>query len=794
MSVDFPTGKPLDNVYAIPGATVSMGLDVTGCCRLCLRDASSEQATHIDLLQQQEVGELIRDLYGLHVKRSERGSKCICLPCYKEATNLKKHRDLHRDKQKFVLVNQAILKSQADAFPAQAEPELEGGEPWSEPNDGYCPPISTPVDLLLTVDDCMRSKLFRDSLQDPFDLSYMKVSGPIYQEDSDSFLDIWHPTQLLCNKCLIQFENQTIMDAHHDKCRRKCIFCKRGYAFQESYNHHNCPKRDRFRLEKKRKYAEFMAETSFKHVKACVREKLPDSAPSTTAQVVHTAEADTLEILPLPDLLPAPAEVPHIDGEATLDVELSNLLERWYGQGEDQDHSNLGTIQITNDNGTITNSEFYSRVIDTAYRSESTIQRPAISVKPISQLINASIAQTLPNAPPESSLVAEEPPVEVIEIDDDDDVEVNPTTVSAPRTPQLTNAEQQALSESDILNIVKHFRGIDENESYLIKAKINGAQKLICISKRKNETNLQATNTPATVNNNSALQSVARRTATRPVVITPVVKQNSSSSTTEALNVSSTSTNPALVVRNVAAINGQQSSTVNSQATVPQLKIAHVQSLVQQAHTPRSAQSLGKMSNGKQATMVTQPINKQTHPGAANMISIPRKVPALVSQAKSSSGNQQQTAKGDARRIIVGSNSIKLLNNSARQPQPILPKQPHASATTLNSITTTTSTQQRIVFQRKHGQTVVQSAVSRTTSNVAIDGVSNGTSNGNGDGINSTDGPSNSLLRSQLLQRPTRMYPSSQAGASTPPGKAVISISPTGRHLQINNTTISRLN
>ncbi|XP_055530177.1 uncharacterized protein LOC129721524 [Wyeomyia smithii] len=775
-----------------------MGLDVTGCCRLCLKDASSEQATHIDILQQQEVGELVRDLYGLNIKRSERGSKYICLPCYKEAINLKKHRDLYRDKQRFVLVNQTILKSQADAFPEEDEPELEVNEPWCDPNAGYCPPVSTPVDILLTIEDCMRSKLFRDSLQNYFDLGHLDVSGPIYQEDSDSFLDIWHPTQLLCGKCLLKFDDQTGFDAHHEKCRHKCKFCKRNYAFLESYINHACSKRDRVRNDKKRKYDEFMAESTFKRVKVFPSETLPVSDQPPEAQPAPAVEKDTLEILPLPDLLPAPAEVPHIDGEATLDAELSNLLERWYGQTEEHDghtRSHLGTIEITNDNGTITNSEFYSRVIDTAYRNDTAKQKPSISVKPMSQLINTSVAQTtVVDDPPQSSTVTEAPPVEIIEIDDDDDVADGPSAASTSCVPQLTTSEQQALSESDILNIVKHFRGIDENESYLIKAKINGAQKLICISKRKNDPNSPSSSTPIIVNNNSALQSVARRSVNRPATITPVAKQNSSSNCAEAPTVSSPSLNPPLVVRNVAAINGQQSPAVTPKTPVPQLKIAHVQSLVQ-SQTAKSGPHQSKLSNGKQTPTVTQLMNHQSQPGAANMISIPGKAPLVASQVKSPPANQQPPAKADPRRIILGSSSIKLLNNSPKQLQPIAPKPPYGTVSAMNSVTTTTSTQQRIIVQRKQVQTVVQSAINRNTAGTAaIDSVSSANSMNDGGDFNSTNGQPNSLLRSQLLQLPTRVYPSTSGEPSTTPGRKIISVSPTGRHLQINNTTISRLN
>ncbi|XP_058840642.1 uncharacterized protein LOC131696115 [Topomyia yanbarensis] len=103
-----------------------MGLDVKTCCRLCLKDAASEQATHIDLQQQQEVGELVKNLYGFSIKYSDRGSNLVCVPCYKDATKLKKHIDVHRAKTNLVSLNQAILNSQAVAFPEEDEPESVG--------------------------------------------------------------------------------------------------------------------------------------------------------------------------------------------------------------------------------------------------------------------------------------------------------------------------------------------------------------------------------------------------------------------------------------------------------------------------------------------------------------------------------------------------------------------------------------------------------------------------------------------------------------------------------------------
>lgn len=45
-----------------------MGLDVNSCCRLCLASASSPNATHVDLAQQQEVAEMVQELFGLKVR------------------------------------------------------------------------------------------------------------------------------------------------------------------------------------------------------------------------------------------------------------------------------------------------------------------------------------------------------------------------------------------------------------------------------------------------------------------------------------------------------------------------------------------------------------------------------------------------------------------------------------------------------------------------------------------------------------------------------------------------------
>ncbi|XP_058832188.1 uncharacterized protein LOC131690437 [Topomyia yanbarensis] len=654
--------------------------------------------------------------------------------------------------------------------------------------------------MLMVVEDCMRSKRFRDLLQDPFELAHMRVSGPIYQEDTDSFLDIWHPVQMFCTKCCTPFDDPLAMDAH-EKCRFKCLYCKRTYAFRESYLVHTCPKRDRYRNAQKRKYVDVILGPPAKRAKvvedpqlaAVVEREKPKEKPALQAIAVPSPEKNSVQVIALPDLLPAPAVVPHIEGEANLDAELSNLLERWYGQNEDIDelsHTNLGAIQITNDNGVITNSEFYGRVIDTAFTTTSEVQRPAISVKPMSQLIDAT-------AEPISSIMqlpsTSDPPVEIIEIDDDDEVEAGQAGALTASCPQLNKPDQPALSESDILNIVKHFRGIDENESYLIKAKINGAQKLICISKRKGEGNGQPTNTATIVNNNSALQSVSRRPEQRPVVIAPTIRPQPTMVSPSAPAAPSAPAKSTLVVKNVADINGMQNPVQTPNTTVPQLKIAHVQSLVQQPQATQSNQQLHRMSNGKQVA-VKQSVNRQTASGGnPKIVTIPKRVPASI---RSAASNQQSTSSGgDPRRIIVGSNSLKLLNTA----KPLKPNTPKSLMTgaIASSSSTTTSTQQRIIVQRKQVQTIIQSSVSRTSSG-AVSSVQSV--------ADSDAAATNSLLRSQLLQRPARIYPGSAGAAShgdgmtvaqpkiVATGGKVMAVSPSGRHFQLNSTTITRLN
>ncbi|XP_058458941.1 uncharacterized protein LOC131435267 [Malaya genurostris] len=766
-----------------------MGFNVKVCCRLCQKDAANDTATHIDLRQRQEVGELIVDLFGVDIKRSERGSNFICVTCYKDVTNLKKHIDVHRAKSKLVSLNQAILNSQLEAFPEEDEHELEDNETRFETTDGYRPPASTPVDMLLLVEDCMRSKRFRDALQDPFEVkSLMLVSGPIYQEDTDSFLNMWHPIQFFCTKCCLMFDDSATIDAHHGKCRYKCLYCKRTYTFLESHTNHVCPKRDRLTKAKKRKYVDVTMEPPAKRAKVTEEPNVSNNEPLHSTTPSKSPEKNGIQVLTLPDLLPAPVVVPHIEGEANLDAELSNLLERWYGQNEDIEelnHTNLGAIQISNENGVITNSEFYGRVIDTTYRNTTTIQRPAISVKPISQLIDSSTEKTTA-----STQSSSDPSMEVIEIDDDDDVAVGQAIVPTVSAPLLNRPDQPALSESDILNIVKHFRGIDENESYLIKAKINGAQKLICISKRKGEgSGTQTPNTATVVNNNSALQSISRRPEQRPMVVAPRPQSKAVNSTVP--QISSTAAKPSLSVKNVSDINGVQNSIQAPRAaSIPQLKIAHVQSLVEQPQASQGTQQVHRLPNGKQVMTVTQPINRQTPTGGnPKIVTIPKRTPMPV---RSGSNNQQSTSGGDSRRIVVGSNSLKLLNTSK-------PSTPNAtkSIVTSNNLSNSTTSQQRFIVQRKQVQTIIQSSVSRTSTG-AVSSIQSVT--------DSNNGPANSLLRSQLLQRPPRIYPGSAGPAPHSDGVSVaqpkivatggkvMSVSPSGRQFQLNSTTITRLN
>lgn len=54
-----------------PGA-----MDVTECCRLCLKNASSTQTARIDLHQDQDVADLVLDVYGFCVSAEKNGGIC----------------------------------------------------------------------------------------------------------------------------------------------------------------------------------------------------------------------------------------------------------------------------------------------------------------------------------------------------------------------------------------------------------------------------------------------------------------------------------------------------------------------------------------------------------------------------------------------------------------------------------------------------------------------------------------------------------------------------------------------
>lgn len=738
------------------------GLDVTGCCRLCLKDASSATAVRIDLQQEQIVADLINELYAVNIKSSDRGSKYICMPCYRNATGLKKYLDSHKTQALLVSTNQKILESQADGFEEDSDDDVV----YCESRTGYRPPISSPVDMLLNLKDCMRSKRFRESLNDQHELGYVLLSGPIYQKATGSVLDVWHPIQLYCIKCRRKFEDRFMFDDHTISCKFKCIFCSRLYTHEESLRLHSCPKRDKHKKSKKRK---------FKPALPATKNIAPPTAKERKTVAVENTEQgkENANVLPIPHSLPAPSEAPRIEGEASLDAELTNLLERWYGQGEEIEelsHLSVGAIDAPQDNGVFTNSQLYSRIIESSFQSNSAAPKPAISVKPMSQLIETPVEQMLPSSVPEMASTYN-PPVDVIEIDDDDDVV--PST-SAP----VASKADQALSEKDILSIVKHFRGIDENESYLVKAKINGTQKLICISKRKNDGGIQSSVVSAVSNSNSALQTGSRKLPQKQIVITPAVKQPSTANRTSTV-VQPVSTKPTLIVKNVSDINGGPISSVASSSRGTQLKISHVQSLVSDHGLPQNSRSTNqqKILNGI-----------PHHTAAGTTVTATRKVPTASFTVRSAVPKQAPGVanKPAPQRIIVGSNSLKFTGGSGpTRYVPIAPK------TNVGPSPQRTSGQQRIIVQRKQVQTIIQSStVTRTDSQGSIQSTTSSSS--------CTTDINNSLLRSQLLQQPPKIYPTgsgaAQNGNRSAGSKALDGLTGATKQFMVNNTTIKRLN
>ena len=49
------------------GRSAPGAMDVTECCRLCLKDASSAEAARIDLHQDQTVADMVQEVYDIYV-------------------------------------------------------------------------------------------------------------------------------------------------------------------------------------------------------------------------------------------------------------------------------------------------------------------------------------------------------------------------------------------------------------------------------------------------------------------------------------------------------------------------------------------------------------------------------------------------------------------------------------------------------------------------------------------------------------------------------------------------------
>lgn len=766
-----------------------MGLDVQSCCRLCLASASSANATHIDLAEQQEVAEMVQELFGLKINSSGRGSKLLCMVCYKKTIDQKKHLTLLHTKAQLVSLNQAILKAQVKAFP---EPESDDDVPLQ---DGYCAPTSGKQQLFLLVEDCMRSPFFQDRLTDRYDLLYLRVSGPVFQSSSNSFVDMWFPDELRCDRCFTSFESREEINLHLEgTCKYKCVYCRRTYCSEESLAKHVCPKRDKMAKEKRKRLHSYVLKTIGKRC----RVDFDQSKTNGKENESSLAEKNSLQLVPA---------LQRSEGEGNLDSELTSLLERWYG-GQNEELEELTNLDLE----TI---EPAGNGIIATLPNETSPPKPAISVKPISQLIGSSPQQTLLNPVTD---INTRPYNEVIEIEDE--AEISRALVPTAGQNQLgSKPDQQALSESDILNIVKHFRGIDENESYLIKAKINGASKLICISKRKGETG--AVPSATIVNNNSPCQANGSSSSgsssnskpaqtTVPQAVNRPITSSSPPPLVPTVNNPTQNRNPALTKKptikyvprrgtsymkhTVGSINGPKMSvnipstatagmpqvakvaTPPQAAPMPQLKIAHVESLV----SPNAIghQQQPRVLNGPMLNPGMQQYNRSTA-NASNTVKNSNVI---------SPGNSGASPKQAPRRIIVGSNSIKMLNN----PRTVLPA---AQQSMLKSppkpVVTTTSTQQRIVVQRKQIKTVVQSTVRRTSSggSVAQSVAPSGGSTGN------------SMLLTQLLQpqQPPRIYPGasgtdgSPASVSTSADQLLSSLASSNRQFKLNNTTFKRL-
>ncbi|XP_039432834.1 uncharacterized protein LOC120415377 isoform X3 [Culex pipiens pallens] len=754
----------------------AMGLDVNSCCRLCLASASSPNATHIDLAQQQEVAEMVQELFGLKINSSGRGSKLLCLVCYKKTTDLKKHLTGFNTKARLVSLNQTILQAQVSAFP---EPESDDEVP-PQP-EGYNAPNSAKQQLFLLVEDCMRSPLFQDRLTDRYDLLYLRVSGPVYQTSTKDFVEMWFPEELRCDRCFTPFESREELKLHLEgTCKYKCIFCRRTYCGAESFGNHVCPKRDKTAKENRKRLNSYAMKTIGKRSRLDVDQAADEGKENGKEVAPSGAEKNDLQLVPV---------VPRSEGEANLDVELTSLLERWYGgQNEELEELTNLDLEAIEPAATIPN--------------ETSPPKPAISVKPISQLIGSP---SQPSLLKPVAAIDSRPYNDVIEIEDEADLSraVVPATAAGQQQQSGGKPEQQqSLSESDILNIVKHFRGIDENESYLIKAKINGASKLICISKRKGQANGGSSGSGSSGINSKPAQATVPLPVRRPVVSSSPPPLVSTVTNTPVNRIPPLAKKPTIkyvprrgtsyMKHTTGSINGPKMpasippavaapvpkvATPPQAAPMPQLKIAHVESLV--SPTAIAQQQQPRVLNGPMLNPGMQQYNRSTA-NAANTVKTSNAI---------SPGNSGIAPKQAPRRIIVGSNTIKMLHT----PRTIVPKPPQPMVRSPpKPVVTTTSTQQRIVVQRKQIKTVVQSTVRRTSSGGTVaQGVAQ-----SGGGV-----AGNSMLRTQLLQpqQPPRIYPGpggaggSNASVPTSADQLLSSLNSSNRQFKFNNTTFKRL-
>lgn len=268
-----------------PGA-----FDVTECCRICLKNASSGAAVRIDLHQEKTVAEIVEELYGIYIKDSHRGSSFICVPCYRNVANLKANLDRHNTKSRLVKINQSLMEAQDDAFLEESDDD----DIYCDSKPGYRRPASSPVDMLLNLKDCMQSKRFREALTDRYELGHLLLSGPIFQKGADS-LDQWHPVQLYCHKCRCKFDCRATFDEHIISCKFKCIFCSRTYTHEETLQLHSCPKRDNYKKSKKRRAKVHRFNNSIK-LNAVVTPSPAKEQPPANAAACVEEEAIVLEL------------------------------------------------------------------------------------------------------------------------------------------------------------------------------------------------------------------------------------------------------------------------------------------------------------------------------------------------------------------------------------------------------------------------------------------------------------------------------------------------------------------